>query len=130
MASAPQLNTMTFMHEAGCPYMTAAGGMGQCTCTPEQKEIKRLKTENASLRLAATQAQMEYERAAKGWSDQTIETAHVRLALRDAKSAATQAQSEREALRKALEAIENDLKWDGKIGNAAILKMRAARTQG
>lgn len=43
VAASQPSHGFTFTHEPGCPYLTAAGGMGQCTCTPEQKEIKRLK---------------------------------------------------------------------------------------
>jgi hypothetical protein len=35
-------------HEPGCPVLTA-GGNPTCTCTPEQKEIKRLKSELSSI---------------------------------------------------------------------------------
>lgn len=40
-------------HRAGCPYMTAAGGMGQCTCTPEAQE---------QIRLRAAERRYEYVR--------------------------------------------------------------------
>lgn len=28
-------------HRPGCPYLSAAGGMGQCTCSSLQREVDR-----------------------------------------------------------------------------------------